>query len=86
MEYTNPNGKHLSVNTPRPLRVAGHGGLRGGWASAGRVGPTGPDSREGFKNRIDFKFQRNLELGDTLRNFTRRFRIYLDMRIFPKFF
>jgi hypothetical protein len=28
----------------------------------------------------------NLEFGRTLRNFTRRFRRNLDMRIFPKFF
>jgi hypothetical protein len=28
----------------------------------------------------------NLDFGTTLRNFTRRFRRNLDMRIFPKFF
>jgi hypothetical protein len=36
--------------------------------------------------KIDFEFQMNLDFSKTLRNFTRRFRKTLDMRIFPKFF
>jgi hypothetical protein len=51
-----------------------------------KAGPAGLDSKEGFKNGIDFEFQRNFEFGKTLRNFTRRFRSNLYMRIFLKFF
>jgi hypothetical protein len=39
-----------------------------------------------FKWKFDFEFQMNSEFGRTLRNFTRRFKMNLDMRIFPKFF
>jgi hypothetical protein len=35
---------------------------------------------------IDFEFLKNIDFGKTLRNFIRRFRRNLDMRIFPKFF
>jgi hypothetical protein len=35
---------------------------------------------------LTFEFQMNLEFGETLNNFTRRFRFNLDMKIFPKFF
>jgi hypothetical protein len=35
---------------------------------------------------MEVKFQKNLEFGKNWRNFTRRFRRILDMRIFPKFF
>jgi hypothetical protein len=37
---------------------------------------------EGFKMEIDFEFLMNLDFAKTLRNFTRRFRRNLDMRIF----
>jgi hypothetical protein len=46
------------------------------------IEPAGLDSREGFKFEIDSEFQMNLEFGKTLRNFTRRFRRNLNMRIF----
>jgi hypothetical protein len=54
-----------------------------GWR--GRVGTTGPDPGEKSKWKFDFKFQMNLDFGKNVRNFTKRFRRNLDMRIFPKF-
>jgi hypothetical protein len=56
--------------------VGQHGASWAGWA--------GP--RREFKWKFDSEIQMNLEFGRTLRNFTRRFRRNLDMRIFPKFF
>jgi hypothetical protein len=56
------------------------------------LGPSGPSggSLAGFRGRfiteIGFKFEMNLDFGKILRNFTRRLRRNLDMRIFPKFF
>jgi hypothetical protein len=67
----------------RDWAVRGGGDLRG---KVGRLGWVGPFPREGFKMEIDFEFQMNLDFGKTLRNFTRRFRRNMDMRIFPKFF
>jgi hypothetical protein len=57
-----------------------------GWAGLGRTRPAGPDPRRRFKWKLIFKFQEFLEFGKTLRNFTRRYRMNLDMRIFPKIF
>jgi hypothetical protein len=71
------------VNVPRPF-----GSTRLSWevtayeaSWAVWVGP-----RREFKCKFDFKFQMNLKFGRTLRNFTRRFRRNLDIKIFPKFF
>jgi hypothetical protein len=52
----------------------------------GTIGPAGPDLRKRFKQKLIFEFQMNLDFSKTLRNLTRRFRRYLDMMIFPKFF
>jgi hypothetical protein len=70
-----------------PAGPTGHGGdLGGGVGWHGQAGPDGPVHREGFKMEIDFEFQMNLDFDKTLRNFTRGFRMNLDMRMFPKFF
>jgi hypothetical protein len=69
-----------------PAGPAGQGGgLRRGsrlvWVSwVGWVRP-----RREIKWKFNFEFQMNLDFGRTLRNFTRRFRRNLDMRIFSKF-
>jgi hypothetical protein len=49
--------------------------------SAGWAGSQGKIQME-----LTFEFQMNLEFGETLNNFMRRFRFNLDMKIFPKFF
>jgi hypothetical protein len=64
----------------------GGGGQRGKAGRRGRVGPVGPDPRRGFKWKLIFEFQINLDFGKPLRNSIKRFRRNLDMRIFPKFF
>jgi hypothetical protein len=53
-----------------------------GWADVGKARSVGPDPREDSNEKLIFEFQMNLEFGRTLRNFTRRFRRNLDMRIF----
>jgi hypothetical protein len=55
-----------------------------GGSAWGNLGQLGQILGEGSMELI-FEFQMNLEFGKTLRNFTRRFRRNLDMRIFPKF-
>jgi hypothetical protein len=55
-----------------------------GGSAWGKLGQLGQILGEGSMELI-FEFQMNLEFGKTLRNFTRRFRRNLDMRIFPKF-
>jgi hypothetical protein len=52
----------------------------------GQRGVAGLDSEANSKRKLVFKFQLNLDFGKTWRNFTRRFRWYLDMGIFSKFF
>jgi hypothetical protein len=66
-----------------PVGPAGLGGCMGrgsGLAWVCWVGCAGP--RREIKWKIDFEFQMNLDFGRTLRNFTRRFRRNLDMKIF----
>jgi hypothetical protein len=59
------------------------GGVCGeGWADTGGTRPAGLDPRRRFKWKLIFEFQQFLEFGKTFRNFTRRFRRNLEMRIF----
>jgi hypothetical protein len=85
-----PEGKMPFGECAKALRAdwaeRGGGSLRykAGWLR--RAGSAGLVPKEGFKMEIDFEFQMNLDFGKTLRDFTRRFRWNLNMRIFPKFF
>jgi hypothetical protein len=90
MEGAIQRGKRILTRVPMargPGGPAGQSnGLRGGlgWLEVSWASWVGP--RRDFKWKIDFEFQMNLYFGRILRNFTRRFRRNLDMRIFPKFF
>jgi hypothetical protein len=73
----------------------GHAGLLGkqgrqwpekGSGPARQPKPTGPESKKGLKSDLIFEFQWIFGIWQDLRNFIRRFRRNLDMRIFPKFF
>jgi hypothetical protein len=63
-----------------------------GWARWWPVGSGRPTqaswarSQEEIQMELIFKFQMNLEFGKTLRNFTRRYRRNLNLRILTKFF
>jgi hypothetical protein len=64
-------------------------GGEGGRRSArpkGANGPTGLIKRRKNRKVLIFEFKDISEFGKTLRISTRRFRRYLDTRIFPKFF
>jgi hypothetical protein len=58
-----------------------------GWARRGLGRGSGlvRASLVGWARPRRFEFQMNLDFGRTFRNFTRRFRRNLDMRMFPKF-
>jgi hypothetical protein len=90
MEGEIQRGKHTLTRAPMTRGPSGlarqSGGLQGGlgWFRVSWAGWAGP--RREFKWKFDFEFQMNLDFGRTLRNFVRRFRRNLEMRIFPKFF
>jgi hypothetical protein len=89
MEGANQKGKHIQRDCHWRMGQAGWlvkaAAWKEGWANLGRAGPVGPDPREDSNEKLIFEFQMTLEFDSTLRNFTRRFRSNLDMRIFPKF-
>jgi hypothetical protein len=90
LEGTNQKGKCIRcgrhLHTGQTGRLGEAAAWEEGWAGVGKAEPVGPDPMEDSNEKLIFKFQMNLEFGKTLRNFTRRFRRNLDIRIFPKFF